>query len=78
MGDILKAASKGAAKTHIMYECYLSFTQLSAYLDYLMDKGLLASHPRQNGNSQSFQTFKLTKKGEAFLKAYSDLKRLLV
>jgi predicted transcriptional regulator len=39
--EILEAARGGAKKTHIMYKCKLSYTQIRQYLPLLIEKGLL-------------------------------------
>jgi len=78
MANILQVANGGAKKTHIMYQCNLSFRQLHAYLNLLVDIGLLearALKTEDKGNSQLFET---TSKGKAFIKAYHSLKALLI
>jgi predicted transcriptional regulator len=75
IANILSEAAEGAKKTHIMYKSNLSFRQLQAYLDFLLDRGLLMrSESGGGGNPNLFQT---TAKGRAFLQAYRDLKALL-
>ena len=75
IASILRAAVRGAKKTHIMYRCNLSFGQLQTYLGILLDRGLLrVAESGRGGNPILFQT---TAKGRAFLRAYRDLQALL-
>jgi predicted transcriptional regulator len=65
--DILDAASDGGVtRTKIMYKPYLSFGQLKEYLSVLTDNGLLSYDAHT-------QTFKTTKRGLMFLKAYNQM-----
>jgi len=79
IANILQAANEGGAKkTHIMYKCNLSFKQLHAYLEFLVETGLLKSNSlRTEANDKSF-LFETTKKGKAFIKAHDNLRALLV
>jgi len=80
IANILQAANEegGAKKTHIMYKCNLSFKQLHAYLEFLVEIGLLKSNSlRKEANEKSF-LFETTKRGRAFIKAYDNLRALLV
>jgi len=76
IADILYAAVDDVIKTHIMHRCNLSFRQLEAYLDLLLDRGLLTT---VSGEVQSSNTrlFKITDKGQALLQAYQSLRALL-
>jgi predicted transcriptional regulator len=67
ISQILDAAKSGAAtKTKMMYQAYLSFTQMKEYLMVLTENGLL---------SYDFdtRTFKTTQKGFGFLDAYNRI-----
>jgi len=78
IANILQAAEGGAKKTHIMYQCNLSFRQLHAYLDFLVDMGFLKSiavKAEGRGDSPLFDT---TSKGKAFIRAYRNLRALLM
>ncbi len=78
MATILLAANKRAArKTHIMYKCNLSFKQLRTYLRFLAETGLLRSAAEDAGPDENPVLFETTKKGEAFITAYKNLKALL-
>ena len=63
-------SSRGAAPTRIMYNAFLSHTQLKQYLTYLIDNGLL----QYDSVSQTFQT---TEKGLVFLKTYSEMDEMI-
>jgi len=78
MANILQATSGGAKKTHIMYQCNLSFRQLNAYLEFLADEGFLDKPRLKPENKEHPQLFKTTRKGKAFIKAYHNLRALLV
>jgi len=55
-----------------MYKSNLSYSQLQRYLAFLVSMGLLE---KENVGGTEF--FKLTKKGDDFLKEYQQIKRLL-
>lgn len=75
IADILIEAAEGTKKTHVMYRCNLSFRQLQTYLDFLLYRGLLETlERRSSGSSRLLRT---TAKGQAFLRAYRNLKVLL-
>lgn len=66
--NILRLANEGTKKTHIMYKCNLSHSQLQAYLKLLLGMGFLVSH---------LDLFKTTEKGLKFLNAYRTLRALM-
>ena len=77
IANILRAASSGAKKTHIMYRCNLSFKQLHVYLDLLGDRKLLKCiRSKTEAMNDSYQ-YETTNKGRAFLEAYSSIRTLL-
>lgn len=59
VGIILEVVSHGATKTKIMYDAYLSYTQLTEYLSFLMENKLIK---RQEGT----ELYRLTEKGHKF------------
>jgi len=65
-------ANSNTRKTRIMYKSNLSYSQLQRYLAFLVSMGLLE---KENVGGTEF--FKLTKKGDDFLKEYQQIKRLL-
>jgi predicted transcriptional regulator len=60
-----------------MYKCNLSFKQLHAYLQFLVETGLLRPVVGSIGTDKNSGLFETTKKGEAFVKAYRNLNALL-
>lgn len=78
IANILQVANEGVRKTHIMYQCNLSFRQLQAYLDLLVDMGFLESVALKTENQSDSHLFETTRKGKAFIQAYHNLKALLV
>ena len=56
---ILEVVSQGATKTKIMYDAYLSYTQLVEYLKFLTENKLIK---RQEGT----EIYRLTEKGHKF------------
>ncbi len=75
IADILDAARGGIKRTYLMYQCNLSFRQLTSYSLFLVKQGFLCTIAREEGSrSRSFQ---VTEKGREFLKAYEGLKSLM-
>jgi len=74
IAEILRVSVGGSRKTHIMYRCNLSYRQIQAYLDLLVDRGLLRTAPEAGSETKLFET---TAKGRAFLQAYKNLRSLL-
>jgi predicted transcriptional regulator len=67
ISEILDAANDGnATKTKLMYKAYLSFGQIKEYLSVLTENDLLSYEAHT-------QTFKTTKRGLMFLKAYNQM-----
>jgi len=70
LASMLKVASNGALKTHIMYKANLSHKQLERYLTFLEEKGLLAQAVDEDvGN----RIYRITEKGFDFLRDYSHV-----
>ena len=67
---ILEAANGGTTKTKIMYNAYLSYSQLKEYLSVLIENNLLEYH----GETKIFRT---TEKGLKFLKMHNEIGELL-
>jgi len=74
IAEILRVSVGGSRKTHIMYGCNLSYRQIQAYLDFLVDRGFLRAAPEAGSETKLFET---TAKGQAFLQAYKNLRSLL-
>lgn len=67
IAEILELAKHGAKKTHVTYQCNLSYGQTRDYLTYLLEAGFL-----RKGDS-----FHTTERGLEFLKAYKTLELLM-
>ena len=75
IADILHVSVGGSRKTHLMYRCNLSYRQIQAYLDLLIEKGLL--RPVSETGSSKTKILETTAKGQAFLQAYQNIRALL-
>jgi predicted transcriptional regulator len=67
---ILEVAQVGAIKTRIMYDSFLSFPQLSEYLEFLEQQGAL-------DYVESERKYYTTKRGMDFLRGYKEPGQLL-
>jgi len=74
LASILRVASSGALKTHIMYKANLSHRQLEKYLEFLEERGLIVMH---TGDDTHGRTYCVTDKGLGFLREYSRLSEFL-
>jgi len=72
IADILDASHRRVKKTHLMYNCSMSFAQLEKYLDLILNARLLFVEI-----DGSHLLFKISGKGRSFLKAYESLKALM-
>jgi len=71
LGLILEAANGGGAtKTRIMYEAFLSYTQLKEYLTILLENGLLEYEGRR-------ELYRTTEKGMLFLQKYIKVQEMM-
>lgn len=70
LATILKVASNGALKTHIMYKANLSHKQLERYLTFLEEKGLLMQLIDEYASSR---IYRVTQRGFDFLREYSHV-----
>ncbi len=75
IANMLHVSEESAKKTHIMYKCNLSFRQLHAYLDLLVDRKLLRKIETDESKRQ--ELYQTTSKGRTFLQAYKSIKALL-
>ncbi len=62
---ILQAANKGATKTEIMYEAFLTYDKLSEYCGVLLESALIEYRRGE-------RTYKTTEKGLSFLRDHRD------
>jgi predicted transcriptional regulator len=67
--SILETAIEGKTKTRIMYEAYLSFTQLKEYLAVIQESGLLEF-------DRGTKAYKTTSKGLEFLKSTKVMSKM--
>lgn len=75
IADILNASVGGVKKTHLMFQCNLSFRQMKSYSHFLVRQGFLRVAVEQhNSNNGSFEA---TAKGKQYLKVYRSLKSLM-
>lgn len=65
---ILSCLDEPSSKTAIMYRAHISYTQLTKYYKFILDKRLIRV---QNGRSV------ITDKGKAFLKASMEANQIL-
>ena len=72
VADILNTSRGRVRKTHVMYRCSMSFTQMKRYLDAILKAKLLIVE-----NDGSDILFKISRKGRSFLKSYNSLKALI-
>jgi predicted transcriptional regulator len=64
----------GARKTHVMYRCNLNSKQISEYLDFLLDCGMLEKiQERANSKRHIFKTSEL---GNKFIGRYKEMAEL--
>ena len=72
MSSMLHTASGdgGAAKTRLMYSAYLSFAQVTEYLRFLVERGLIAYREKT-------RTYATTEKGIRFLTAADEVENLI-
>ncbi|RZN37183.1 MAG: hypothetical protein EFT35_06735 [Methanophagales archaeon ANME-1-THS] len=68
IADILLAARYGATVTEIGYKVHLLSPQVKSYIDYLERKGLL---------EESGPLYKLSERGQEFLREYHMMKETL-
>ena len=75
IANILNEANKGINKTRIMYRCNLSHKQLKAYLQLVIEMGLLTYLSKKK--KANLDSYKTTSKGFEFLRAYRVLRSLM-
>ena len=67
---ILEIVSQGATKTRIMYKAYLSYSQLTQYMSFLIENKLIE---RKLG----LELYTLTGKGRRLLHVYQELNDMI-
>ncbi len=64
----------GARKTHVMYRCNLNSKQISEYLNFLIDCGML-DRVQEHSNSKRY-IFKTSELGKRFIRRYKQMAEL--
>ena len=72
--DILKAAVKGALRTHISGKAYVNYALLPPYLRFLTERGLLSKTKIPSKNRYKYRT---TPRGIEYLDHYQSLVKAL-
>lgn len=70
--NILRVATQGIGRTHMMYKANLSHRMLNSYLAFLSDIGLISTITK-NGCRTTYQT---TEKGKRYIEIYNSLLEL--
>ena len=73
--EILKTATEGKIKTHIMYKAKLSYAQLNEYIGLLVEKGFLEPCDVRY-KKQDKTMYKTTPRGTQLLKNYNTVKKM--
>ena len=76
VAEILKTAREGRIKTHIMYKAKLSYSQINAYLQLLVDKGFLENNTVMR-KRQTITLYKTTPKGVYFIENIDMVNQML-
>ncbi|HJU13400.1 MAG TPA: winged helix-turn-helix domain-containing protein [Candidatus Nitrosotalea sp.] len=67
---ILESVRAGATKTKIMYQAYLSYSQVAEYLQFLQQNGLIR-------HDEESQVYRITDKGFRFLNISNELNDMI-
>jgi predicted transcriptional regulator len=70
INTVLESIGPGSSKTRIMYQSYLSFTQLKDYLALLQDRDLVRY-------DESARLFFVTENGLRFMELFDELRKLV-
>jgi len=71
---ILSMCENGARKTHVMYRCNLNSKQINAYLNFLLECGML-ERQQENSNSKRY-VYRTAELGKKFIGTYRLLAEL--
>ena len=75
ISDILSLSIEGASKTKLLYQGNLSYSQLTRYLSYLLEKEILTEIKSNGGNgNDTSRLYKTTEKGFSLL---AEVKKVL-
>ena len=75
IAEILAIAQQGERKSHIMYRANLSFDELTEYLGFLRELGLIDQHFDPEEHAVMFKT---TPAGLDFIKRYEELRGMMM
>ncbi len=67
---ILRTTNRGANKTKIMYNAFLSYSLMKKYISFLMENSLLVFDEKKH-------QYSVTEKGRRFLRMYDEINELL-
>jgi predicted transcriptional regulator len=70
VGAMLQASVGGATKTRLMYQAFLSHTQVDEYIGFMLGKKLISL-------SQDKKHYLPTEKGLRFLKMFGEIKEVV-
>jgi predicted transcriptional regulator len=73
--EILKTATDGKIKTHIMYKAKLSYAQLNEYIPLLVQKGFLENTTIRHKKGEK-KVFRTTQKGLRFVENFESIRKL--
>jgi len=76
VAEILKTATKGKIKTHIMYKAKLSYSQINSYLELLVGKGFLENTTIQR-RKHVITIYRTTPKGILYINNLEIINQLL-
>ncbi len=76
VAEILKTARRGGIKTHIMYKAKLSYSQMNAYLQILVEKGFL-ENTMVSEKRHSVIIYRTTPKGVQYISSLDAVNQLL-
>ena len=68
---------EGATKTSIMYKAFLSYVQLSEYLSFLLEKGLVDEFPKTGSSGNEKLVYKITGKGYHLLQISQEIESIV-
>ena len=73
MNELISLSVEGVKKTHLLYKCNLSYSQLTRYLDLLLENDVLTMID-SNENGTLYRKYMSTEKGLLLLE---DLNKVL-
>jgi predicted transcriptional regulator len=81
IASMLEIISRGGAttRTKLMYESFLSYSQLNEYLLFLLENNLISQHhhQQQKKNERDIPLFMITEKGTQFLSIYNQMDEMI-